>query len=76
MFDMHYAESHHRRYWMNIRDRIEALEQEIYVACSEGDLATVNLLEQQLEQLRGKAQPWSDEPYAPEGRDYWDSDWR
>lgn len=38
---------------MNIRDRIEAIEQEIYVACSEGDLATVNLLEQQLEQLRG-----------------------
>ncbi|EGS57711.1 hypothetical protein [Vibrio cholerae] len=61
---------------MNIRDRIEAIEQEIYVACSEGDLATVNLLEQQLEQLRGKSQPWSDEPYTPEGRDYWDSDWR
>ncbi|ENM3731596.1 hypothetical protein WKN17_002830 [Vibrio cholerae] len=61
---------------MNIRDRIEAIEQEIYVACSEGDLATVNLLEQQLEQLRGKTQPWSDETYASEGRDYWDSDWR
>ncbi|EKF9421003.1 hypothetical protein ACPDME_002745 [Vibrio cholerae] len=61
---------------MTTQDNIASIEQEIYIAFSEGDLATVNLLEQQLEQLRGKAQPWSDEPYAPEGRDYWDSDWR
>ncbi|EOX1295556.1 hypothetical protein ACPDLO_000490 [Vibrio cholerae] len=61
---------------MTTQDNIASIEQEIYIALSEGDLATVNLLEQQLEQLRGKAQPWSDEPYAPEGRDYWDSDWR
>ncbi|KQA22976.1 hypothetical protein ACP45F_15775 [Vibrio metoecus] len=59
---------------MNIRDRIETIEQEIYVACSEGDLETVTLLEQQLEQLRGKVT--SHEPYAPESRDYWDNDWR
>ncbi|EFH74822.1 conserved hypothetical protein [Vibrio cholerae RC385] len=64
------------RYEMTTQDNIASIEQEIYIAFSEGDLATVNLLEQQLEQLRGKAQPWSDEPYAPEGRDYWDSDWR
>ncbi|EGR3964569.1 TPA: hypothetical protein RUZ63_002748 [Vibrio cholerae] len=61
---------------MTTQDNIASIEQEIYIAFSEGDLATVNLLEQQLEQLRGKVQPWSDEPYAPEGRDYWDSDWR
>ncbi|EGQ9890275.1 TPA: hypothetical protein ACMDRZ_003080 [Vibrio cholerae] len=61
---------------MTTQDNIASIELEIYIAFSEGDLATVNLLEQQLEQLRGKAQPWSDEPYAPEGRDYWDSDWR
>ncbi|ENM3806885.1 hypothetical protein IS636_003161 [Vibrio cholerae] len=61
---------------MTTQDNIASIEQEIYIAFSEGDLATVNLLEQQLEQLRGKAQPCSDEPYAPEGRDYWDSDWR
>ncbi|EGR1858306.1 hypothetical protein RDG66_15020 [Vibrio cholerae] len=61
---------------MTTQDNIASIEQEIYIAFSEGDLATVNLLEQQLEQLRGKAQPWSDELYAPEGRDYWDSDWR
>ncbi|PAS40183.1 hypothetical protein CGT68_13375 [Vibrio cholerae] len=61
---------------MTTQDNIASIELEIYIAFSEGDLATVNLLEQQLEQLRGKAQPWSDEPFAPEGRDYWDSDWR
>ncbi|EOW2077092.1 hypothetical protein [Vibrio mimicus] len=61
---------------MNTRERIEAIEQEIYVACSEGDLDTVNLLEKQLEQLRGNEVPNSDEPYAPEGRNYWDNDWR
>lgn len=61
---------------MNIRDRIEAIEQEIYVACSEGDLDTVNLLEQQLEQLRGANQLAHDEPYTLTSRDYWDNDWR
>ncbi|EEY99232.1 hypothetical protein VOA_001581 [Vibrio sp. RC586] len=61
---------------MKTRDHIEAIEQEIYIAFSEGDLDTVNLLEQQLEQLKGKALNRFDEPYAPEGRDYWDSDWR
>ncbi|MEI8597610.1 hypothetical protein P4S64_08060 [Vibrio sp. M60_M31a] len=34
---------------MGIRDNIAALEQQIYVACSEGDYDTVNMLEHQLE---------------------------
>ncbi|MGD8110237.1 hypothetical protein ACQEXU_02745 [Vibrio sp. TRT 21S02] len=61
---------------MSIRDSIEALEQQIYVACSEGDYDTVNMLENQLEMLRGKAEhPFDDDPYAPEGKFYPDDDW-
>ncbi|MGL4828079.1 MAG: hypothetical protein ACRCXG_02125 [Vibrio sp.] len=61
---------------MNTQDHIEAIKQEIYLAFSEGDLDTVNLLEKQLEQMRGTASKKMDEPYAPEGHDYWDHDWR
>ena len=62
---------------MNIRDNIDALEQQIYVACSEGDFQTVNYLEKQLEQLRGKMEHTFDEdPYALEGRTFIDDDWR
>ncbi|SHO59340.1 hypothetical protein [Vibrio quintilis] len=47
---------------MSIKDRIESLEQQIYVACSEGDEQTVNRLEKQLEQLQGfMEQPLTDE---------------
>ncbi|MEH0091935.1 hypothetical protein V6235_02655 [Vibrio metschnikovii] len=62
---------------MNIRDNIDALEQQIYVACSEGDFQTVNHLEKQLEQLRGKMEhPFDEDPYALEGRTFTDDDWR
>lgn len=37
---------------MSIQDKIDALEQQIYVACSEGDYDTMNMLEGQLERLR------------------------
>ncbi|WP_367989815.1 hypothetical protein AB2S62_21635 [Vibrio sp. NTOU-M3] len=61
---------------MSIRDSIEALEQQIYVACSESDYDTVNMLENQLEMLRGKAEhPFDYDPYAPEGKFYPDDDW-
>lgn len=52
---------------MGINDSIRALEQEIYVACSEGDYDTVTMLEHQLDSLRNKAEhPFDDDPYAPE----------
>ncbi|WP_070966582.1 hypothetical protein [Vibrio sonorensis] len=61
---------------MSIRDSIEALEQQIYVACSEGDYDTVTMLEHQLESLRNKADhPFDDDPYAPEGKVFNDDDW-
>ncbi|GAA5646773.1 MULTISPECIES: hypothetical protein [Vibrio] len=61
---------------MRIRDRIEALEQQIYVACSEGDFDTVNMLENQLEALRGKVEhPFDDDPYALEGKTFLDDEW-
>ncbi|MCG3734543.1 hypothetical protein EXA23_09800 [Vibrio cincinnatiensis] len=62
---------------MSIRDSIDALEQQIYVACSEGDYQTVNQLEKQLEQLRGEIEhAFDDDPYALEGRTFIDDDWR
>ncbi|NRB69233.1 MAG: hypothetical protein HRU48_18005 [Vibrio sp.] len=61
---------------MNIRDNIRAIEQQIYVACSEGDYDTVQMLEHQLESLRGKAaQPFDDDSYAPEGKLFPEDDW-
>jgi hypothetical protein len=54
---------------MNIQDRIEDLEQQMYVACSEGDYHSMNQIEQQLEQLRGSpASALLDDPYATESR--------
>lgn len=48
---------------MSIRDSIRAIEQQIYVACSEGDYDTVQMLEHQLESLRGKTEhPFDDDP--------------
>jgi hypothetical protein len=50
---------------MDIREKIEELEHEIYVACSEGDIEQMNMLENQLEQLRGRMQhALDDDPYA------------
>jgi hypothetical protein len=62
---------------MKVKDRIEALEQQIYVACSEGDYETLNRLEKQLEQLQGRVEhSLNDEsPYAPEGQDFPDDSW-
>ncbi|USD68163.1 hypothetical protein [Vibrio sp. SCSIO 43136] len=40
---------------MNIRDRIEDIEQQIFIASSEGDMDAMYMLEAQLEQLRNQA---------------------
>jgi hypothetical protein len=54
---------------MNVRDRIEDLEQQMFVACSEGNFAAMDMLEQKLENLRGRSEPiFQDDPYAIEGR--------
>ncbi|KII75276.1 hypothetical protein [Vibrio renipiscarius] len=61
---------------MSSQDRIRSLEQQIYVACSEGDYDTVNMLEHQLDLLRSKAEhPFDDDPYAPEGKLFPDDEW-
>ena len=61
---------------MGINDSIRALEQQIYVACSEGDYDTVQMLEHQLDSLRNKAKhPFDDDPYAPEGKIIPEDDW-
>ncbi|WGV97969.1 hypothetical protein QF117_03670 [Vibrio sp. YMD68] len=50
---------------MALKDSIEALEQQIYIACSEADYDTVNMLEHQLEVLRDRAEhPFDDDPNA------------
>ncbi len=41
---------------MRIRDSIGLLEQQIYVACCEGDYEMVNMLEQELEVLRDRVE--------------------
>lgn len=61
---------------MTIRDNIEALEQQIYIACSEGDYDTLNMLENQLELLRGRAEhPFDDDPNALDLGSRFDNDW-
>ncbi|MBW3695699.1 hypothetical protein EK599_08325 [Vibrio sp. T187] len=61
---------------MRIRDNIEALEQQIYIACSEGDYDTVNMLENQLELLRGRAEhPFDDDANALDVQMFNDNDW-
>ena len=60
---------------MSIRDNIAAIEQQIYIACSEGDYEAVNMLENQLEYLRGKVEhPFDDDPNALETRFEWEND--
>ncbi len=62
---------------MTIRDSIEALEQQIYVACSEGDYETVNQLEHQLEVLLYKAQhPFDDDPNGLNSGSTTNDEWR
>ena len=61
---------------MSIRDSIEAIGQQIYVACSDGDYEAVNTLEHQLERLRGLSSKGLDEdPYAIEHRTYHQDEW-
>ncbi|WP_159652553.1 hypothetical protein [Vibrio atypicus] len=61
---------------MGIQDSIKVLEQQIFVACSEGDYDTVTMLEHQLDSLRTKAEhPFSEDPYAPEGNLFPDDEW-
>ncbi|ELP5729906.1 hypothetical protein QTV44_003186 [Vibrio vulnificus] len=59
---------------MSIQDRIEALEQQIYVACSEGDYDAVNMLEGKLERLRGRIEHPFDDPNGLERSSVWDTD--
>ncbi|HAS6346956.1 hypothetical protein LZU85_03205 [Vibrio sp. IRLE0018] len=59
---------------MSIQDKIEALEQQIYVACSEGDYDTVNMLEGKLERLRGRIEHPFDDPNGLAKSFEWDSE--
>lgn len=60
---------------MDIRDSIKALEQEIYVACSEGDHDAVDMLEHQLEYLRDRADhPFDNDIYSLEGKPFLESE--
>ncbi|WP_394252307.1 hypothetical protein [Vibrio profundi] len=61
---------------MRIRENIEALEQQIYIACSEGDYDTMNMLENQLELLRGRAEhPFDDDANALDTQLFSNDDW-
>jgi len=61
---------------MRIRENIEALEQQIYIACSEGDYDTMNMLENQLELLRGRAEhPFDDDANALDAQLFSTDDW-
>ena len=61
---------------MGIQDSIKVLEQQIYVAWSEGDYDTIKMLEHQLESLRTQSEhPFDDDPYAPEGKLFPEDDW-
>ncbi|MGF1911546.1 hypothetical protein L4C38_19145 [Vibrio kasasachensis] len=61
---------------MSSKDTIRTLEQQMYVACSEGDYDAINMLEHQLEMLRTKTEhPFDDDPYAPEGKIFPDDEW-
>ncbi|MCL9777216.1 hypothetical protein [Vibrio methylphosphonaticus] len=51
---------------MSIKDSIEAIEQQIYVACSDGDYDAVNMLEHQLDHLRELS---NQEPEDPQSRE-------
>ncbi|MEI8631082.1 hypothetical protein P4S72_01055 [Vibrio sp. PP-XX7] len=60
---------------MRVRDRIESLEQQIYVACSEGDKKTMNRLEKQLEHLQELIEHPIDEEMLDESY-FSDENWR
>ncbi|MBD1558702.1 hypothetical protein HC752_17360 [Vibrio sp. S9_S30] len=53
---------------MGIQDKIEDLEQQIFIACSEGNFDQMYLLENELEQLRRRiAYGMEEDPYALSG---------
>ncbi|MGF1776809.1 hypothetical protein [Vibrio nomapromontoriensis] len=54
---------------MSIKDSIEAIEQQIYVACSDGDYDAVNMLEHQLDHLRelSNQEPEDTQSFDPSG---------
>ncbi|MBC7002367.1 hypothetical protein BIZ37_07335 [Photobacterium sp. BZF1] len=58
---------------MDNRDRIEDLEQRIYLAYQEGDYQQAKQLEGEVQKLRGKNALFdAKEPYSIEGRTFWD----
>ncbi|MCE0495651.1 DUF1090 domain-containing protein [Vibrio salinus] len=64
---------------MTMQDRIDSLERQIFIACSEGDYQRVNRLEKQLDNIREQlGHPRENDPFAPEGSPYIDvdDDWR
>ncbi len=61
----------------DIRDKIEDLEQQIYLAYSDGDYQRVSVLEKKLRKIRGPSTPRdhsSYEPYSLEGHVFIDDD--
>ena len=60
---------------MSNHDRIEDIEQRIYLAYQEGNYQEAKSLEIKLSRLRGRSNLYDDQgPYSLEGRTYWDDD--
>lgn len=60
---------------MNIQDSIEAIEQQIYVACSDGDYDKVTVLEHKLEHLRSlSSKDLSELLYGEDAPNYFSDD--
>ncbi|MGF1687098.1 hypothetical protein L4C36_10425 [Photobacterium japonica] len=60
---------------MSSHDRIEDIEQRIYLAYQEGDYQEAKSLEIKLNRLRGKFNTLDErEPYSLEGRMFWDDE--
>lgn len=60
---------------MSNHDRIEDIEQRIYLAYQEGNYQEAKSLEIKLSRLRGRSNLYDDQgPYSLEGRTFWDDD--
>ncbi|GAL02556.1 hypothetical protein ACFFLZ_04910 [Photobacterium aphoticum] len=60
---------------MSNHDRIEDIEQRIYLAYQEGNYQEAKSLEIKLSRLRGRSNLYDDQgPYSLEGRTYLDDD--
>ena len=60
---------------MSSHDRIEDIEQRIYLAYQEGNYQEAKSLEIKLNRLRGKFTTLDErEPYSLEGRIFWDDE--